>query len=366
MDGPELRARDLVLRPVAQSDVPVLASILIEPDVARWWPSFDADRVRADFIEDDDVTTWAIDVADAPRWRNVGLIQCWEEADVEFRHASIDLFLSTDAQGHQLGPRAVRLVARWLVGQRGHHRLTIDPAAANTRAIRAYGKVGFQPVGRMRQYQRMADGHFADALLMELLADELAPTITVDALAEQIANRAALSGRPVLVAVDGRSGSGKSTAADGLASRLDAVVVRGDDFYRDLSDETRRALPPAQAAELMFDVERLRSEALAPLLAGEPGTYHPHDWVTGTGLASTVVSLDPRPIVILDGVYAGRAELSDLVDVAVCLEADEATRLQRLAERGHGNEQWHSVWEAAEDYHFTHLRPPAAFDFRIA
>ena len=37
----------------------------------------------------------------------------------------------------------------------------------------AGAKVGFRPVGRLRLYQRMADGTWADALLMEMLADEL-------------------------------------------------------------------------------------------------------------------------------------------------------------------------------------------------
>ncbi len=50
----------------------------------------------------------------------------------------------------------------------------IDPAAANERAIRAYAAVGFQPVGRMRQYERGPDGTFHDGLLMELLRDDLA------------------------------------------------------------------------------------------------------------------------------------------------------------------------------------------------
>ena len=55
----------------------------------------------------------------------------------------------------------------------GHHRLTIDPVTENTRAIAAYSKLGFRPVGILRSYQRMADGHWADALLMDLLAPEL-------------------------------------------------------------------------------------------------------------------------------------------------------------------------------------------------
>jgi hypothetical protein len=53
----------------------------------------------------------------------------------------------------------------------GHHRITIDPAAENAAAIRAYEKVGFRPVGVMRRYERDVDGDgWHDGLLMELLA----------------------------------------------------------------------------------------------------------------------------------------------------------------------------------------------------
>jgi aminoglycoside 6'-N-acetyltransferase len=72
-----------------------------------------------------------------------------------------------------VGPTAIRLVARRLIEEDGHHRITIDPAAANEHAISAYEKVGFRRVGTMRRYQRMSDGTWIDGLLMELLADEL-------------------------------------------------------------------------------------------------------------------------------------------------------------------------------------------------
>jgi aminoglycoside 6'-N-acetyltransferase len=58
---------------------------------------------------------------------------------------------------------------------RGHHRLIIDPAAANERAIKAYAAIGFKPVGVMRRYQRAADGTWHDGLLMDLLAEEFSP-----------------------------------------------------------------------------------------------------------------------------------------------------------------------------------------------
>lgn len=71
--------------------------------------------------------------------------------------------------------RGVRCLdgARYLIDVRGHHRLTIDPAAANQQAIRAYEKVGFRKVGILRRYQLFPDGTWQDGLLMEILADEL-------------------------------------------------------------------------------------------------------------------------------------------------------------------------------------------------
>lgn len=85
----------------------------------------------------------------------------------------MDLFLTTRRQGEGLGPEALRLLARYLIEERGHHRIVIDPAAGNERAIKAYERVGFRPVGVMRQYERGADGTWHDGLLMDLLADEL-------------------------------------------------------------------------------------------------------------------------------------------------------------------------------------------------
>ena len=56
--------------------------------------------------------------------------------------------------GRGIGTEAVRRVVRLLIDERGHHRITIDPAAENAAAIRAYEKVGFRPVGIMRGYER--------------------------------------------------------------------------------------------------------------------------------------------------------------------------------------------------------------------
>jgi aminoglycoside 6'-N-acetyltransferase len=166
----ELRGRHVTLRSTEPEDAAILAQILTEPAVAKWWGAFDLERVATDLIDGDpEEEGFVIEHQGAV----IGYIQAVEENEPEFRSAGIDLFVRADAQGRGLGPDAILTLAAHLIDDRGHHRLTIDPAADNIRAIAAYAKLGFRPVGVMRKYQRMTDGHWADALLMDLLADEL-------------------------------------------------------------------------------------------------------------------------------------------------------------------------------------------------
>src|SRR5260370_879241 len=78
-------------------------------------------------------------------------------------------------RGGGIAPDATRALARHLFEERGHRRLTIDPATANERAIRAYERVGVRRVGVMRAYERGPDGGWHDGLLMDLLPGDLRP-----------------------------------------------------------------------------------------------------------------------------------------------------------------------------------------------
>jgi RimJ/RimL family protein N-acetyltransferase len=164
----ELRGERVVLVPVAPGHVGELRRILHTPEVHARWGDEDA-RPGWPF-DDPETARFAVLLDGAVR----GMVQYWEETEPDYRHASLDIFVDPAVHNRGVGRDAVITLARHLVQQRGHHRLTIDPAADNQAAIRCYSAAGFRPVGVMRRYERDRDGEgWHDGLLMDLLAEDL-------------------------------------------------------------------------------------------------------------------------------------------------------------------------------------------------
>ena len=169
MTAPTLQGERIELRPIEPADLGELHRIVSTPDVGRWWNPLTRDELE-EWLADDGVIRWTI-------WFDgirAGKIQAYEEGDSEFKRAGIDLFLDPVFHGRGLGRECILVVARWLFGERGHHRIVIDPAAANERAISCYEAVGFQRVGVMRSYWLdHTTGEWVDGLLLDLLRGEL-------------------------------------------------------------------------------------------------------------------------------------------------------------------------------------------------
>ncbi len=165
---PTLPGTRVVLVPVVAEHVPELRRVLATPEVwSRWrdeaaspqWP-----------FDDPSATRFAVLVEGVV----YGMVQYGEEDEPDYRHASIDIFLDPAVHGRGVGRDTIATLARYLLHDRGHHRLVIDPAVDNEPAVRCYAAVGFRPVGIMRRYERDADGAgWHDGLLMDLLVDDL-------------------------------------------------------------------------------------------------------------------------------------------------------------------------------------------------
>ncbi|MFC7447687.1 GNAT family N-acetyltransferase [Rhodococcus daqingensis] len=162
---PELAGPRVLLTPVRPEHRDRLREIHRQPEVCRWWQVPDDDWPEA---EEQDTVKYTVMEGD----QIVGFAQWYQEPDPDYRHAGLDLFLSSETQGRGLGTEVVRVLCAHLIDDHRFHRLVIDPKLANTPAIACYRKVGFKDVGVMREYEMNKDGAWDDGLLMDLLARE--------------------------------------------------------------------------------------------------------------------------------------------------------------------------------------------------
>jgi len=156
------------LRPIEESDIGPLGRMLEDPSVAEWWHDYNEERLRKD-LKDQETNPFAIE----SEGKLAGFIWFYEENEPEYRHAGIDITVGPEWQNKGIGADALRTLARYLFDVRKHHRIIIDPATTNARAIHVYERVGFKRVGVMRRYERLGEDAFRDGLMMDLLPGEL-------------------------------------------------------------------------------------------------------------------------------------------------------------------------------------------------
>jgi uridine kinase len=146
--------------------------------------------------------------------------------------------------------------------------------------------------------------------------------------------------RPLLVAVDGADASGKTIFADDLAAVLgaaDRLVVRAsmDDFHH--PREYRHAL--GRTGETVwarsFDYRALRRLLLDPWCAGPGSSYlcRHHDLATDAYVDDPAADVPAHGVLLVDGVFAQRAELAACWDLVVWLEVPDEERVRRMADR---------------------------------
>ncbi len=190
--------------------------------------------------------------------------------------------------------------------------------------------------------------------------------------------RAELAGRhaPLFVALDGRSGAGKTMLAIAVASGLrraddddGVVVIEGDQFYAGGSAATWDRRTTSEKAAGVIDWRRQRA-VLLELREQGAATWRPFDWEAAdwdadrVPLAREPVRCRAGSVVMLEGAYSCRPELHDLLDLRVLLQVPRDVRRRRLLDReGEAyRADWEARWSTAEDHYFDAVMPPSAFD----
>ena len=155
-----------------------------------------------------------------------------------------------------------------------------------------------------------------------------------------------------LVGVDGCAGAGKTTFATRLSTAADnAPVVHTDDF--------------ASHDVFMQWWPRLLDAVIEPLLAGRAATYTAYDWVNRK--AGPTITVEPAPLVVIEGVGACRAAWRDRLALSIWIETPRAERLRRgLARDGEELADFWRDWMAAEDEYVDSEHPAGSVDVLVA
>jgi uridine kinase len=132
----------------------------------------------------------------------------------------------------------------------------------------------------------------------------------------------------VIVAIDGKCTSGKTTLAGRLAEIYDCNVFHMDDFF--LRPEQRTAERFAEIGGNV-DYERFMEEVLTPLKAGYAFSYRPFDCSTFTLAAP--VSVVPKKLNIIEGTYSHHPHFGNPFDLKIVLTIDDQTQRKRILQR---------------------------------
>ena len=174
----------------------------------------------------------------------------------------------------------------------------------------------------------------------------------LSALACRIRSLPPSAGATLIVAIDGRSGSGKTTFAEQLATPLGASVLSLEVMYPGWDGLDEAAL-------------RLVNDVLAPLSQGTQASIRRWDWEhSAEGKPEPVHACD---ILIVEGCGAGARAAASQTGLLVWMEAATEERYRRamLREGDVYRDHW-DRWAAQEDTTFAREQTRERADVIIA
>ena len=165
----------------------------------------------------------------------------------------------------------------------------------------------------------------------------------------------------VIVAIDGKCTSGKTTLASKLEQIYDCNVFHMDDFFLRPEQRTRSRFAETGGN---VDYERFQEEVLLPLKSGKAFSYRPFDCSTFTLAAPVAVA--PKKLNIIEGTYSHHPYFGNPYDLKILLTVDEETQRQRILDRpSFLHKRFFEEWIPMEDRYFDGFAIPGQADFIV-
>ena len=154
----------------------------------------------------------------------------------------------------------------------------------------------------------------------------------------------------IIIAIDGRCASGKTTLAKELSQMLTCNVIHMDDFF--LRPEQRTSERLSIPGENV-DHERFLSDVLLPLEGGKAFAFRPFS-CNNCSLGDPI-KVTPKGINIIEGSYSCHPSLWEHYDLRIFLTVSPEEQFKRIVKRnGEQNaEVFRTRWIPLEEKYFT-------------
>ena len=204
--------------------------------------------------------------------------------------------------------------------------------------LQSYRARGCPPVHHSEPFRRAYQPHYR--LLLAPYAQYFPVLLRISSLVHRA--------KPVVIAIDGRCGSGKTNLTELIASIFPCNVFHMDDFYLPFHkrNDNWRDIPGGN-----MDFTRLLTEILSPAAPGQVVNYQPYDCHNGTFLPTA--ALFPQTLNIVEGSYSHTPTLTEQYDLKIFLTCSRERQADRLREReGSHYNAFVNTWIPLEEQHF--------------
>lgn len=187
-------------------------------------------------------------------------------------------------------------------------------------------------------------------------------TLSLDALRLQIITETKNMKKPIIVAVSGFGGSGKSTIAKTLVSGLNASLIGVDSFYNPIQED--------YCLWEVMDYCRLENEVIIPFINGSEETkYGEYNWDTGVGVIEHTLKF--KDILVIEGVGLFRPQLNHYFTYKIWVDCpfELATARGKLRDKNEYNilndSKWDGIWKRNDLEYYNAYDPKANADYLI-
>ena len=156
----------------------------------------------------------------------------------------------------------------------------------------------------------------------------------------------------VIIAIDGNSGSGKSSLASIIEKKYDCNIFHMDDFFLRPEQRTTDRLREIGGN---IDYERFKEEVIDRIIIRKGFSYRKYDCKSKS--LDESVRVEPKKLNVIEGVYSIHPTLSRFYDLKIFLSIDKEEQIRRISERENPSilKRFIEEWIPLEDEYFKEI-----------